>query len=216
MTCAASCSCCGPPENKATVVPKFDLNALRTICIFYINILIKNYISIFLSFLKFKLSNPIKKIDTHILSTINRIWFHWTFSKNGCSKHFLAVDLCLKSKTSIFLIKSKASHVALALFPSLINSWRSDAFSSLMSPFSNAIRRSKQMFYFLWPFFSVSLFSLMYFTTYLVPTNLVILRIWSILSVPWRKGVLLKIWIKWNCTIPAKMSPADQTSTLKS
>lgn len=54
ITCPASCSCCGPPENKATVVPKFDLNALRTICIFYINILIKNYISILLSFFYFK------------------------------------------------------------------------------------------------------------------------------------------------------------------
>lgn len=38
MTWAASFSCCGPPENRAIVVPKLNLNAFLAICIFYINI----------------------------------------------------------------------------------------------------------------------------------------------------------------------------------
>lgn len=74
---------------------------------------------------------------------------HQTFSKNGCSKHFFAENLCLKSKVSIFFIKSNASHVALDSFPLLMNSSSVDAFYYLISPFSKAIKRSKQIFSFL-------------------------------------------------------------------
>lgn len=70
------------------------------------------------------------------------------------------------------------------------------------------------MFYLECPFFSANLYYLMYLTTSLVPTIFVIFKIWSMLSVPCKNGILLKIFIIKMYTMEAKIIPADHISTL--